>query len=249
MIRVGRIRNCNDRSLNHFQDVDGTLFTPVVVMTKSSRYGALSPYALHDEKNRLMENIWQFSKVYRTVPKSTQYYSQWDRTVIWDHPAETHVELGPDGIERLTKEYYQWREKGMTNSYPVRYPVGTAHRHQCIGSLVDGDDSTSPHLIGYVEARKTIYLPTYVDMVRDQPLFQQLLKRIRQGENLLILEVDGPHQESLDYYKKTYSVGDDFLYKGTMLCTPENLDIMLNDPKHNFGHGYCLAWALLDSGR
>ena len=30
-----------------------------------------------------------------------------------------------------------------------------------------------------------------------------------------------------------------------MLITPENLNIMLNDPKHPYGHGYCLAKALL----
>lgn len=31
-----------------------------------------------------------------------------------------------------------------------------------------------------------------------------------------------------------------------MLITKENISIMLNDTKHPFGHGYCLAMALLD---
>ena len=39
MIRVGRIKNCNDNC--HF---DG--FIPIKVMTKSSSYGSLSPYEL-----------------------------------------------------------------------------------------------------------------------------------------------------------------------------------------------------------
>ncbi|AEX61932.1 hypothetical protein c7_R1070 [Megavirus courdo7] len=32
-----------------------------------------------------------------------------------------------------------------------------------------------------------------------------------------------------------------------MLVTDENLAIMLHDPKHPFGHGYCLAMALTNN--
>ena len=57
---------------------------------------------------------------------------------------------------------------------------------------------------------------------------------------------NGPHYEGLNYYKDKYNVGDDFIQKHTMLATKENLDIMLNDSKHNFGHGFTLAGCLLD---
>lgn len=60
---------------------------------------------------------------------------------------------------------------------------------------------------------------------------------IRKGKNILIIEVDGPHQEYLNYYKETYSVPDDFIVNGTILATPKYLDIMLNDTKSPFGHG------------
>ena len=39
---------------------------------------------------------------------------------------------------------------------------------------------------------------------------------------------------------------DDFIEKNTMLVTENNLLTMLLDTKHSFGHGYCLAAALLD---
>ena len=39
--------------------------------------------------------------------------------VIWEHPAETHV--NDDGS--LTPDYHTWREKGMNRKYAVRYPV------------------------------------------------------------------------------------------------------------------------------
>lgn len=69
---------------------------------------------------------------------------------------------------------------------------------------------------------------------------------LKDGKNLLIVEVDGPHGESLDYYKKKYKVDDNFIEDDTILATKENLKIMLNDTKHAFGHGYCLAVALLN---
>ena len=62
----------------------------------------------------------------------------------------------------------------------------------------------------------------------------------------MIIEVDGPHQESLNYYKHTYGVSEDFIDKNTISVNENNMKIMLNDTKHPFGHGYCLAMALLD---
>jgi hypothetical protein len=86
---------------------------------------------------------------------------------------------------------------------------------------------------------------SYIFAVMKQPLFFKLLSMIQNGIKLLIEEVDGPHSESLPYYKERYGVGDDFIVNNTMLATERNLAIMLYDTKHPFGHGYCLAWALL----
>ena len=67
----------------------------------------------------------------------------------------------------------------------------------------------------------------------------------QQGTNLLIVEVDGPHQESMSYYKQRYSVADDFIDDNTVEVNEQSMKIMLNDPKHPFGHGYCLALAVM----
>lgn len=211
-------------------------FTPIVVMTKSSPYGDLSPYVLKDEHGRIMENIWQFSKTYERVPQSTQRYSRWDPTVIWNWPAEEHVTNNSPN-----DNYWRWRLAGMYNPYPVRYPVGYEARHKCLCAISDQGET-----LNYAEARKKIYLPIYVRLVKQQPRFWALKERLQKGENLLIIEVDGPHQESLDYYKTTYGVGDDFIEQETIRVTPERMSIVLNDLKHPFGHGYCLGLALLD---
>ncbi len=231
-IRVGRIIY-NNGTPTH-PTYEG--FTPIVILTKSSRYGSLGPYVLENDQGEIMENIWQFSKVYKDVPKTRLTYSRWDSTVIWNHPAEVHVKDG-----KILDAYWKWRKKGMKNIYPVRYPVGWKDRHKCLYALKKKGGKP----LSYIEARKEIYLPLYAEMIQKQKQFLELKKRLKNGENLLLIEVDGPHQESLEYYKFTYDVNDNFIKNDTILATTLNIQIMLNDDKHPFGHGYCLAMALV----
>jgi hypothetical protein len=48
-------------------------------------------------------------------------------------------------------------------------------------------------------------------------------------------------KERYTFYKETYNVGDDFIESDTILVNEDNMRIMLNDPKHPYGHGYCLV--------
>lgn len=234
-IRVGRITyKDGDKILPSYPEYEN-----ILVLTKSSPYGELGPYVLKNNKGQIMENIWQFSKLYEKVPRSIQRYSQYDSKIIWDHPEEVHY-LN----EEVTDEYWAWREKGFNCKYPVRYPVGFKNRHKCICSLGEREDGDFD-MLDYIEARKRIYLPVYTELVKNEKKFHKL-KRMLKTHNLLIVEVDGPHQESLEYYKKKYGVEDNFIDRDSIHVTRENMDIMLNDEKHPFGHGYCLAMALLD---
>jgi len=236
-IRVGRIKYNRGR-ICKAPSFEG--FTPFVVLTKkSSKYGSLGPYHLRNEKGQILENVWQFSKVYKTVPEVSIPFSSTDKTIVWRHGAETHVDK--DGS--LTPEYHAWRERGMNNPQPVRNPVGWRHMKDCLYAL---KDVSNPHAkLDYVNARKEIYIPIYEKSVVAEPLFKELHTRYTNGENILIIEVDGPWQEDLQYYKDKYGVSDSFIDRDTMLATPENLNIMLNDTKHPYGHGYVLANTLL----
>ncbi len=237
MIRVGRCTyDANNKII--YPSFDG--FTPIIVMMKShSKYYELSPYELKNSKNQIMENLWQNQKVYETIPKSKQFYPRNNKIVIWDHPAEVHVDKGGN----LTPEYWAWREKLANNSYPVRYPVGFNWRHKCLYAISDEDLTKK---LDYIDARKQIYMPLYISMAKQTKMFGELKNRMKSGENLLIIEVDGPHQESLQYYMEKYGVDNQFIQNGTMLATNQNLDIMLNDDKHPFGHGFCLCHALIN---
>ena len=182
------------------------------------------------------ENLWQFSKVYQTVPAVKQTYSRYDNRIIWAHPAETHV----DAKGEILPAYWKWRSKGFAAENAIRYPVGYGHRHTCLYALWEEEK------LDYIQARKKIYVRIYCQLVKLLPMFAELKKRLDAGEKLLIAEVDGPHAESIDHYIESYGVDETFIDKDSMLGTEHNLTIMLNDSKHPFGHGYCLAMALLD---
>lgn len=243
MIRVGRCTYSGPTRTD--PTFEG--FTPILVLTKSSAYGQIGPYCLKDEKGRIMENFFQFSKCYETIPSSDQKYSRWDQRTIWKWPSERHAIKLEDGSWDITEKYFVWRQAGMHAAEAIRYPVGFNHRHNVLFSLKEDENGViDPRPLSYIESRKEIYVPTYCRLVKKEKQFKELEDRVRAGENLLIIEVDGPHSESLPYYQEKYGVDDDFIIDNTMLINPRNLDIMLNDPKHPFGHGYCLAGALLN---
>lgn len=217
-------------------------FTKIVVMIRENiaqnEYGSLGPYVLKDEHGYLLENRWQFSKVYKKVPKITQTYSTNNPMIVWQHPEEVHV----DNNGNLTPEYFAWRSKGMQNRHPVRFPVGMSwkSRGSCMYALDDPVDVNNK--LDYIQGRKQIYGKYYCESVKKHPHFERL-KNL--GQNIMIIEVDGPVQESLEYYKAKYNVDDNFIVNGAVECTIENMRILLNDSKHVFGHGYFLGMELL----
>ena len=176
-----------------------------------------------------MENIWQFSKVYPKVTAITRLDKK-TKDVLWQHPSEEHITDG-----EINKNYREWRKKGMNNEHVVRYPVNYKEMKTCLYALADvkGKINTDEKL-DYIQARKKIYIPTYCNLVKKHDLFKKLQEKHQNGENLLIIEVDGPHQEDLEYYKSKYNVDDKFIENDTMLVNKKNIRIMLNDPKHPF---------------
>ena len=68
----------------------------------------------------------------------------------------------------------------------VRYPVGFEYRHNCLLSLA-GDDHDTLKPFNYVDSRKVVYVPLYLELVKEQPLFDQLKEKLDAGINLLIV--------------------------------------------------------------
>lgn len=238
-VRVGRSRYVGGK----IQLPEYAGFTRIVVMTeRMGKYGQLSPYSLKNSQGQILENVWQFSKVYANVPEVSIPYSSKQSKIVWAYPAETH--LNEDGT--LREEYWRWRMSGKNNPEPVRNPVGWKWLNKCLFALKwDQPISNANPALDYIESRKQIYLPNYLQAVMQHPLFNELLTRRKNGENLLIVEIDGPHAESLKYYSDNYGVTETFIQQNSVEVTQENMNILLNDSKHPFGHGYCLGMALM----
>lgn len=210
-------------------------YTAIVVMN-TGKWAGLSPYFLKTSEGYLHENVWQFSKVYPKIPEIN------DKKSGWKYKAVSHVvQESPDEI--LSGDFFEWRKKGFEFANPVRYPAGYHLRHTCIGAYIEGLEIGTKSLLDYIEARKRIYLPIYSEAARKTTEYKELCRLLKSGVNLLILEIDGPHQESNDYYAEKYGIRD-LVQNQTVDITPETIKILLNDPKHPFGHGYCLAVCL-----
>jgi len=258
-VRVGRCEFVNGKRI----DPTYPGFTPIVIMTPKSQYGALSPYTITDAQGQIIQNVWQ-KKLYAYVPAIDIPLGKWS-TLRWKHPREVHVDttgielqIGSDGkpihidpntgrlIGQITQAYIDWSEKLGAYAEAVRYPVGFDHRTTCIGHIIESEEEplcagSHPKIMPYIQARKQKYGPLYMDGLEKSPLAHQLRKRLENGENLLIIEVDVAPSRSLQYYIDTYMVDQNFFERNTMLASLENLKIMLEDGKEQCGHGHFAA--------
>tara|TARA_R100001163_G_C5067572_1_gene206816 strand:+ start:1349 stop:2056 length:708 start_codon:yes stop_codon:yes gene_type:complete len=200
--------------------------------------GDLSPYTMKDKNGYIMENYWQFSKIWDKVYSLRQGLSKWHPHIIrWEHGEEQHMDLSDSENPVILPEYWQWREKGFNNSRWVRYPVGYARHALAKGSVIG--DADNFRIVDYIEARKKIYFPKYKEIALDTFEFKNLKKRFESGEKLQIVEVDGPTFDA-DVYP--YNLVED----GSLGMNREILEALINNPKQAFGHGYCVAALLLD---
>ena len=228
-VRVGKY----DYKRNVQPTTDG--YTNVLIHTT----GPLSPYVMKDEDGIIMENYWQFSKVWTEVKAQRQPLSQYNTSVIrWEHPHEEHV----DDTGALTQAYWDWRDKGFANTRWVRYPAGYHDHKKAIGSVVGrvGMQATEDdyEIVGYLEARRRIYIPMYNEIAQQTAMLADLKARVAQGENIQINEVDGPTYADEPPY--------DRVVNKSLEMDEATLRALLNNPLQAFGHGYCVAALLLD---
>lgn len=169
---------------------------------KSGQWSDLSPFKLGPCKvdgylaARLMENAWQFSKLYKCHAESL---------------GENH----PSGKKFVhTLEHIQWRLRGFADPIPRRYPMGKGAIPLC--SLWH-----SEHL-GYIEARKRIYVPLYAKAVVKTEGFKLLRQQVRRGIPLILRDYDG------------YDHGED------------SLTDVLHNKRRKMGHAFVLKMLLTE---
>ena len=139
------------------------------------------------------------------VPEARRMENAWQFSKVYPE----HV--GPDG--NPTPEYFAWAADGWVDERAHRYPMG---RRPPAYTWWAGE-----HL-GYVEARKKVYLPLYAHAVGKTAAFAHLLGLYREQEEIVLWDFDGY----------------DYLSLGMTLKN------VLEDPDRKMGHAFVLAMML-----
>ena len=108
------------------------------------------------------------------------------------------------------KDWFGWRNQGFSDTKAHRYPMGKGKKP--LYSWWKGEK------LGYIDARKSIYVPIYAQLVTKTAAYQKLLA-MRENQPIALFDFD-----AYDYVK----LGIPF-------------DVALNDPKRILGHGIVLC--------
>ena len=93
-------------------------------------------------------------------------------------------------------------------------------------------------------ARKIIYIPYLKHLYRQNPTYQKLLEKFRNGQNILLVEPDGP---LLDAYPQGKEFNLDLLNRWI-----DKMNFGEEGYPHKYspyGHGYVLATCLLEDSK
>jgi len=118
----------------------------------------------------------------------------------------------------ITEEYFKWAKEGWDDTYAHRYPMGKNAIPEF--SYWDGKR------LGYIEARKRIYIPLYYDSVKNTDAFRKLRAKYeihkREGRDLYLIDFD-----AYDHRELGMSYTD-----------------VINCEERKMGHGFVLAMML-----
>jgi len=88
-----------------------------------------------------------------------------------------------------TPDYFKWAEKGWAKQWADRYPSGK----NAIPLYSYWDEQK----LGYIEARKKIYIPLYAEAVVKTEAFKTLKDFYSKHKNIALFDIDGYDYESL----------------------------------------------------
>jgi len=134
------------------------------------------------------------------------FENAWQYAKVYAQHADQHGD--PTG------SYWSWAKNGWNSRVPRRYPMGKGSRP--LYSLWNGSR------LSYIEARKTIYLPLYRDLVKQTDGFRRLQRIYQHEGKITLFDFDGYDHHALGL----------------------TLSQVLNDPRRICGHGFILAMML-----
>lgn len=229
-------------------------YKSINVLRWKDEWKELCPYYMKTDGNEeiqnpggvLFENFWQGIKVYDRVFSQKIYPSRFQqgnpKYLWWEYNAPPEGELlyeppsqsleADGGGKWVNKEaYLKWRDSIWSCKNPLRYPNGFYNRTRCQFAT----DHTLDVKMDYITARKKVYVKEYIRLVKKTEKYEQLVQKLENGEKLLICEVDVPAAHKKGPYGQVNREVD-----------LNYINELLEFPGEAFGHGICLAKALLE---
>lgn len=161
----------------------------------------IGPVDCYDgKKSETFERAWQCAKVY---------------------PWMVDDAGDPDG------RYFAWRDemwgkKGFSSKNEIRFPAGKKNAMRCLYSW--WKVGTEYKKLGYIMARKEIYIPLYAKAVVETAAYKKLCALRDAGKNLMLIDFDGYNIHHPRY---------NFTYNDAIHC-----------PVLKMGHSFVLAMLL-----
>lgn len=161
----------------------------------------LGPVACYDGlRSETFERAWQCAKVYPWLA---------------------------DAAGNPSASYFRWRDemwatKGFHSKVEIRFPAGRGNSGKRLYAWWKVNGAFQK--LGYVEARKEIYIPLYAKAVAETDAFRRLCRLRDEGRSLLLLDFDG-----YNIHHPWYN----FTYNDAIHC-----------PLLKMGHGFVLAMML-----
>lgn len=123
-----------------------------------------------------------------------------------------------DEYNNPTQLYYDWRNNGFKQQKAKRYPLGKGIKPLYSFWKINGNY----YKLGYIEARKLIYIPLYAKAVVKTDAYKKLNEYLANGYNIALADFDG-------YCNENYN---------------KNIKQVVNNPNKTMGHSFVIKMLL-----
>ena len=184
-----------------FVQIDCTSGNKDEVMRRGVSPFYLGPVECYDGlMSETFERAWQCAKVYPWMANAN----------------------GDPGEGYFAWRDMMWAKKGFEHKIDIRFPVGKGNARKCLYAWWKVDGAFEK--LGYIAARKAIYMPLYAKAVVKTEAYRRLVELRDSGKNLMLIDFDGYNIHHPKY---------NFTYNDAIHC-----------PLLKMGHGFVLAMLL-----
>jgi len=103
----------------------------------------------------------------------------------WQYSKLYEIHLDETGYPN--QDYFKWRDTGFNKTFADRYPMGKGK----IPKYTFWKNDSGNQYLGYIEARKQIYIPLYAKAVVKTPAYAYLESLRDNNEDIALVDFDG----------------------------------------------------------